>query len=78
MKAEREDIKPPFTPVVVTLETQEEVDKFFAMTNNARISTALGLDDWWEEVEDYASKKCRVWLDKLRRILRDENDDDDD
>lgn len=43
MKVTREELKKEFIPVVVTLETQEEVDGLYAFLNNG-LSDAVGLD----------------------------------
>lgn len=37
-------IPPPFKPIVITLETQEEVDNLYACYNFAPICDTLGLD----------------------------------
>jgi hypothetical protein len=43
MKAAREEPKPCFVPVCVTLETQAEVDAVYALLNCGRFSEVLGL-----------------------------------
>lgn len=37
MKVERITPKPAFVPVVITLETQEEVDQLFSLVNHAAV-----------------------------------------
>ena len=74
MKATREKIKPPFTPVVITLETQEEVDQFYTMVNTSQITQVLNINNWYEKVEDYASDK----VDKMHADLQNIFDYDDD
>ena len=77
MKATQEKIiPPPFRPVVVTLETQEEVDKFYAMFNSDQIANVLLLPDWCDHIDDYISREWKMWFDRLQKILRDTVDDD--
>ena len=75
MKATREKIKPPFTPVVITLETQEEVDQFYTMVNTSQITQVLNINNWYEKVEDYASDKVGEMHADLQNIF--DYDDDD-
>ena len=75
MKATREKIKPPFTPVVITLETQEEVDQFYTMVNTSQITQVLNINNWYEKVEDYASDKVGKMHADLQNIF--DYDDDD-
>ena len=48
-------VNPPvkFNPVVLTLETQEEVDKLFAIFNNARISGILKLHNAYNHLKPF-------------------------
>jgi|GEM_PF-2601953 len=59
MKVERIEPKPVFRPVVLTLETQEEVDKLYAMFNYNAITEALGIDTlgsrWWKKLNPFTS-----------------------
>lgn len=46
---------PPFTPVILTLETQEEVNGIFAVLNHWPLCNALGLpDNAWHAVKPFA------------------------
>ena len=70
MKAERAERKQEFVPVIVTLESQEEVDSLYAVTNHMRVTDALpALSHWWSELTPFSSH-CRnkLWqrlADKL-------------
>lgn len=52
MKVER---KNNFEPVLLILETQEEVNKVFALFNHSIIIDALQIPDWWEELEHFST-----------------------
>ncbi len=54
MKATRAE--PQFTPVTVTLETQEEVDAIFAFLVHGSLSDAVGLFNQWEVLSPFATK----------------------
>lgn len=45
MKATRNTPEPKFEPVILTLETQAEVDAIYAVINHSSISDAIGLGD---------------------------------
>lgn len=49
MKANRPNIPPAFAPVILTLESQAEVDAIFTVINHVRLSAALGIADVSEE-----------------------------
>ncbi len=57
MKAEQ--IAPPrvFKPVQITLETQEEVDKIYAVLNYHPIVDILEINGWWKAMENFRSKE---------------------
>lgn len=50
MKAERIDQKPPFVPVLLTLESQAEVDAIFTVMNHTHLSEALNFEYGVHEV----------------------------
>ena len=43
MKANRNSLPPAFEPVILTLETQAEVDALYTLINHFRISNTVGL-----------------------------------
>lgn len=72
MKAERVELKSEFVPVVVTLESQEEVDALFAVTNHAKIVDDMlpVMAGWWSKLERFKSPgSSRMW-NKLNIAIR--------
>ena len=56
MKAERVEPEREFVPVIITLESQEEVDSLFAIVNHTRVCHVLpALDSWYSEIVQFAS-----------------------
>ena len=64
MKARR-DNKKIFEPVIVTLETQDEVDKLLAILIYSPIVETLDIVDWWESLKDYSSDNYDMFHSKL-------------
>ena len=61
-----------FRKVALILESQEEVDKMYAVLKHRRITQALG---WPEDIylilEKYANKEAaQVWYDRLALIFK--------
>jgi hypothetical protein len=55
-----------FEPVQIVLETQEEVDKLFAIINHSRIADAVDLPNAWELLRPYRSDNYRAFFQKLQ------------
>ena len=71
MKAERAEPKQEFVPVIVTLESQEEVDALFVVGNHPQVSGMLsGLNHLWEVLQPFASSRKRSLYDDLNAIIK--------
>lgn len=61
MKIESEQ---KFVPVIITLESQEEIDSLFAVANHGKIINALpALSEWWDILKPFVDNQA-LW-DKL-------------
>lgn len=70
MKARRAEPKQEFVPVIVTLESQEEVDSLFSVINHTEICIALpALDDWYDELKPFTSKQRHPLWDRLNNAI---------
>ena len=58
MKAERVESKQEFIPVIVTLESQEEVDALFTVANHMAIIRGLRvINGWYDVLVRFASNR---------------------
>ena len=69
MKVEQTKLKPIFDPVVITLETQEEVDKLFAIVNFVPIHDLLEMNKLREGLLEFKSVNYIGFHNKLKDRL---------
>lgn len=72
MKACR--VRNPFEPVVMTLESQEEVDKLFAVFNFTPISRALNLGGWLEVLNRFKTSAYVQYHARLEGMKEDRDE----
>ena len=71
MKAERIEPKQKFVPVIVTLESQEEVDALFVVGNHPIVLRTLpALKGMWTILSPFASIKKVALYDVFRQIIK--------
>ena len=70
MKAERAVSKPEFVPVIVTLESQEEVDALYAVVNHTIINTTIpALKGWQPGLLSFRSTAYKSLHSRLEKLL---------
>ena len=71
MKAERIEPKQEFVPVIVTLESQEEVDALYAVIDNTIVtSTIPALWGWQPKLHPFRSPDYQLPFKKLDKLFQ--------
>ena len=70
MKVERTEPKVKFVPIVITLETQEEIDKMYAVLVHCKINIAVNINHWWKALDWYKTNDYRVYFNKLDEVVK--------
>ena len=63
--------KPKFTPVILTLESQEEVDKIFAIMNYTPLHVALNFNGVWEQLDQFKTNEYYHFHDIIEKVFTD-------
>lgn len=66
MKATRDEV---FTPVILTLETQAEVDGVFTLLNHALLAKAVELPDAWETLRGFRGPNASKLFDRVSDLI---------
>lgn len=70
MKVRQIEPQVQFKPVVITLETQEEIDAIFAVLNHGKILRVLPiLGGWWSVLEQFTSSQRHRYWNRLNSII---------
>ena len=70
MKAKRAEPKQEFVPVIVTLESQEEVDSLYAVVNHTTIRCVVPVvAEWQSKLKPFRSYDYQLLHNKLDKLL---------
>lgn len=70
MKAERKQVELKFVPVIVTLESQEEVDALYAVIDNTIVVSAIPvLQGWQVKLQDFRSNAYESLFKNLDKLF---------
>lgn len=68
MKASRDPIT--FTPVILTLETQAEVDAISAVLNHSKLCDVLGFVVEYKQIQPFESDAANEFHLRLNKIIK--------
>jgi hypothetical protein len=71
MKAERKQTEPEFVPVMITLESQEEINSLYTIGNHYIIGNALpALKCWYVQLNPFVDGEQHTLWNKLNDAIR--------
>ena len=71
MKVNQIEPERPFKPICITLESQEDVDKVYAILDHSSIVRAFNIENWYKQLRPFRTGAYTKYHSKLMSMLRD-------